>query len=235
PAARPGGVPHDAPPTRPPRPTECAPAASRRLSRRSRPRARSVAPVPLFQPRVAEDVVAVRLPEAGAVLVSQPQAAHPLRALPEVKMGYEQPRGAAVFRLERLAAVGVRDPGFAVGDVLERQVRRVVAVRVREQVLRVVVDVIQEGVDRDTLPDRVELRPLRDAVDVDRDLLARESLEFVPGPTDGLRAALDRERPLLERGAGRWPGGEHREVVDGGLSGRYPVGGAFAPAAVEAT
>jgi hypothetical protein len=139
-----------------------------------------------------------------------------------------------MLRLERLAVVVVRDPRLAVGDVLERQVRRVAAVRVREEVLRVVVDVAQEGVDRDTLPDRVELRPLRDAVDVDRDVLARERPELVPRPADRLRAALDREHPLFKGGVGGRPGREHGEVVDQVLSRRDPVGGAFAAAPVKA-
>src|SRR4029453_9420595 len=90
------------------------PEASRRPSPPPQRRARSVAPVPLFQPRVAEEVVAVRLPESGVVLVAEPQAANPFRALPEVQVRHQQARGPAMLRLERLAVVVVRDPRLAV-------------------------------------------------------------------------------------------------------------------------
>src|SRR3989442_10943694 len=107
---------------------------SRRPRRPPRRRSRSVAPVPLFPPWIAEQVVAVRLPEPRLVLVSQAEASYPLRALPEVEVRHEQPRGAAVLGLERLPVVGERHPGLAVGDVLERQVRRVAAVAEGEEV-----------------------------------------------------------------------------------------------------
>src|SRR5437868_12905467 len=142
----------------------------------------SVAPVPLFQPRVAENVIAVGLPETRLVLVLQPEAAHPLRALPEVEVRHQQPRRPAVLRLERLAVVVVGDPCLAIRDVLERQVRRVTPVAEREQVAGIMVDESEERVERDALPDGVELRPLGDAMDVGRDLLARQGLELVPRP-----------------------------------------------------
>src|SRR5918993_3993768 len=74
--------------------------------------ATSVSPVALLAPGVAVIVVAQRLPETGLVLVYQPQAPHPLGALPEVEVGDEQAGRAAVLRRERLALVGVGDPGL---------------------------------------------------------------------------------------------------------------------------
>src|SRR5262249_56923914 len=56
----------------------------------------SVTGVPLLFPRVAVVVVAVALPEAGAVFLQQLNPAHPLGALPEVEMRDEQPCGSAV-------------------------------------------------------------------------------------------------------------------------------------------
>src|SRR5439155_16957361 len=158
-------------------------------------RARSVAPIPLFLPWVAEQVVAVRLPEPRLVLVPESEAAYPLRALPEVQVRNEQPRWASVFGLERLSVVAERDPGLAVGDVLEREVRRVAAVAEGEEIRRVVLDAVEEGVDGDSLPDRVELRQFRHAVDVSGRRLARQFAELVPAPGDGLGPALHRERP----------------------------------------
>ena len=136
-------------------------------------------------------VVAVLLPEAGLVLVAQLEPAHPLGALPEVEVRHEQPRRAAVLGLERLAVVGEGDPRLAAGQVLERQVRRVAAVAEREHVLGVVLDRLEQRVDRDAFPDRVELRPLRDAVDVARDLLARQGLNSSQVQRTGSRAASD--------------------------------------------
>ena len=44
--------------------------------------------VPLFLPRVTVDVITVHLPEAGPLVSHQLDAAHPLRALPEVQVRY---------------------------------------------------------------------------------------------------------------------------------------------------
>src|SRR2546421_12786103 len=58
----------------------------------TRARCQSVARVSLFFPRVPVVVVAVALPESGCVVLSQLDAAHPLRALPEVVAGGADPR-----------------------------------------------------------------------------------------------------------------------------------------------
>src|ERR671917_1906304 len=87
--------------------------------------ATSVSPVALLAPGIAVIVVAQRLPETGLVLVYQPQAPHPLGALPEVQVGDEQACGATVLWGERLAVVGVGDPGFAARDLFEGKVRGV--------------------------------------------------------------------------------------------------------------
>jgi hypothetical protein len=106
-----------------------------------------------------------------------------------------------VLRLERLAVVAERDPGLAADEILERDVRRVAAVGEGERVLGAGLDPVEQGVERDTLPARVELRPLRYAVDVDRDLLARQRAELLPRPADRLvDLADDREVPELEGG-----------------------------------
>ena len=57
----------------------------------------SVTLVPLLEPGVTPVVVAVDLPEARLVMVQQPQAGHPLGALPEVQVRHEQPGRAAVL------------------------------------------------------------------------------------------------------------------------------------------
>ena len=82
-------------------------------------------------------------------------------------------------------------------------------------------------------PDGVELRPLRDAVDVLRDLLARERAELVPRPADRLALRPDRERPLGERRVRRRACGEHGEVVGQVLAGRHAVGRPFVSPSAE--
>jgi hypothetical protein len=67
--------------------------------------ANSVAGVTLFFPRVSVVVVAVPFPEARLVVLAQLYTAYPLGAFPEIQMGHEQSRWAAVLRLERLALV----------------------------------------------------------------------------------------------------------------------------------
>src|SRR5262245_48615689 len=108
-----------APANRVPRARGSAPEASHRRSRRRWPTASLVAPVPLLQPRIAAQVVAVRLPEAGLVLVPERQSAHPLGALPEVEVRDEETGRAAVLGVEGLAVVAEGDPGLAARDVLQ--------------------------------------------------------------------------------------------------------------------
>src|SRR4051794_35013580 len=87
--------------------------------------ARSVTLVPLLEPRVAEVVVAVALPEPLLVVLHERQPGDPLRALPEVEPRDEQPHRAAVFARERTSFVRPHDPRLPVPDLLQRQVRRV--------------------------------------------------------------------------------------------------------------
>ena len=137
----------------------------------SAPRSTTSAARQVSRPSIAAPAMGLRscgsrsLPEAGLVLVPQREAAHPLRALPEVQVRDEQPRRAAVLGLQRLAVVVERHPRLAAGDVLHRQVGGVAAVAEREHV-------VGSSPPRRAAcrprrpPDGVELRPLRDAVDV---------------------------------------------------------------------
>src|SRR6476659_6271623 len=155
---------------------------SRGSTQRRERAATSVARVPLFFPRVTVVLVAVALPEARLVLGPQLDAADPLRALPEVEVRNEQPRGPAVLGVERFTPKLVRDPGFPLTEVLEREVRRVAAVTEREHVFGARVDPVEQCVERDAGPTRVQLRPLRDAMDVDGHRLGRQRAELVPAP-----------------------------------------------------
>src|SRR4051812_27561659 len=129
----------------------------------------SVALITLLKPRVSAVVVAERLPEARFVLIAEDQPPRPLRALPEVQMRDEQAGRAAVLGLEVLAVVAVGDPRLAAGDVLDGQVGGVAAVADGGDVAAPELDAVEQGVDGDARPLRVELAPRRHAVDVDGD------------------------------------------------------------------
>src|SRR5262249_61442356 len=99
------------------------------------------------------------LPDALAIVSQQPQPANPRRALPEVEVRVEQAGGTAVLGIERLPVVPVRDPRLAAGEVLHGNIRRVAAVRERQRVRAVVVDLFEQRVDGHALPVRVGLPP----------------------------------------------------------------------------
>jgi hypothetical protein len=189
----------------------------------------------LSRPGIAV-VVAVGLPEAGLVIERQREAAHPLRALPEVQMRDQEPRRAAVLGVQRLAIVLVDDPGLALGDVLERKVGRVAAVAPSRDVLGRRIDVFEQRVHRDAPPAGVQLRPLRHAVDVDGRRLLGQGEKLVPRPgSSAVHRAVDREGPLFKRRVRRRACRQDREVARQVLAGRDAGGIAdLAPAPGEA-
>src|SRR5215207_8239121 len=107
---------------------------------------RSVAPEPLLAPGVAVVVVAEALPEARLVGVQQLDPADPLGALPQIQVGDQPPRRAAVLGLQVLAVVAECDPGLVVGQVLQGQVGAVAAIGLGEREAGARVHVGQQGV-----------------------------------------------------------------------------------------
>src|SRR5918997_1834783 len=93
-----------------------------------------VSPVALLAPGVAVVVVAQGLPEAGDVVGGELQPPHPLRALPEVQVRHQKPRGATVLWGQWLLVVCVGHPGLSPREVLKGQVGSVVAVAERREV-----------------------------------------------------------------------------------------------------
>ena len=75
-----------------------------------------------------------------------------------------------------------RDPGLAVAQILQWQVCRVAAVAPHQGVVRGGLDSVQHYVELDAAPYGVELAPAGHAVNVDRDLLDRQSGQLAPGP-----------------------------------------------------
>src|SRR4030095_1290573 len=186
---------------------------ARGLANRSR-----IARVPLLPPWIATIVVAIHFPEPRLVMRGELDTAHPFRALPEVEMRNEKPRGTAMLRGERPPIVPERDPRLAARHVVQRQIRRVPAIRVRDNEWRGLHATLRRFSDqrgeRDPFAHRVELRPLRDAVDIARDGLAWQRLELVPRPLRG--SAVDspqREVPFGQRRARCRSGREYRELA----------------------
>src|SRR3712207_5069053 len=153
----------------------------------------SVPPVALLAPGVGVVVVAQGLPEAWLVLVHEPEAAHPLGALPEVQVGDQQAGRAAVLGFQGLAIVLVGNPGPAARHVIEGEVRGVAAVAEREDVARGRLDAFEQGIYRDAPPGGAELRPLGYAVDGGRDGLGGQRQELLPRPPP----RPDRKSPRL--------------------------------------
>src|SRR5262245_47596696 len=180
-----------------------------------------VSPVALLAPGVSVVVVAQRLPETGDVVGREPETPDPLGALPEVQVWHQQAGRTAVYRLQGLPLVGVCHPRLASRHVLERQVRRVVAVAEGCDVLGRRLHPLQQRIHRDALPPGAQLRPLGDAVDVPGDLLRGQPLELLPRPPLGLvNLPDDGEVPRLQGRAWRGAGREDREAVIQVLAGR---------------
>jgi hypothetical protein len=92
-----------------------------------------------------------------------------------------------VLLRERLAFVLGDDPGLAVRDVLDREVGRVAAVRMRHHVLAEGLDFLKQRVHRHPGKARAELRPLGDAVDVAGNRLLWKRAELLRAPSLLLR------------------------------------------------
>src|SRR5215207_7935740 len=179
--------------------------------------ASGIAPVPLLTPWIAAIVIAQLLPEARCILVVELDAAHPLRALPEVEVWHEQACRPPVLRRQRLAVVTERDPCLSAGDVGKGKVGGVAAVAERDDE-RSASDArrrrgAKQRVDADAFPLRVELRPLRHTVDVHGGRFVREREKLLPRPPHfaPIRAA-NREVPRREIDARCRTSGQHGEV-----------------------
>src|SRR3954468_7713851 len=190
----------------------------RTVARRHAPvgAAPSVTLVALFEPRVAEVVVTVALPETLLVVLQQREPGDPLGALPEVQVRDEQPHRPAVLAGQRAPLVRPDDPRLPAADVLQRQGRGVPG-RGRgehEPRLRRGRRRIEQHVHGDPAEAGVELRPRRDAVDVALVLRLRQRVKV--GPAPGVLVvdeAVDGHRPAVGIESRGHLGGQDREVL----------------------
>src|SRR5262245_63824984 len=70
--------------------------------------------------------------------------------------------------MERLAAIAERQPGTTAGDVGDREVGGIAAITESEHVCRFSSRLLEQRVDRHSIPLGVQLGPPGDAVDKDR-------------------------------------------------------------------
>ena len=78
-------------------------------------------------------MIAQRFPEASFIFLHQANAAHPLRALPEIQMWHDHPRGSTMFRCEWSIIVLERNERLTIDDVRERHVGRAAFVFLEER------------------------------------------------------------------------------------------------------
>src|SRR5215470_13590779 len=90
-----------------------------------------VARVSLFLPWISINVIAEAFPETRLLLTHELKTSHPLCTLPEIQMRDKEPCWAAVLGSEILAVEAKGDPGLLVSEIVEGQVRGVVAVGTR--------------------------------------------------------------------------------------------------------
>src|SRR5213080_5289966 len=173
-------------------------------------------------------MVAELLPESGFVALQQLKSSDPLRTLPEIEVGYEEARWSAVLRRQRRPVVPERHPRLAAAHVGDRQVRRVAAVAERDDELSLAEPAllrgVQQRVDGNAFPLRVELGPLGYAVDVDGRRLVGEPFKLLPRPSDGPATRIaEREVPRCQRCVWSWTRGEDGKVPRLVLTRREPI------------
>src|SRR5262249_4426591 len=123
----------------------------------------------------------------------------PISALPQVEMGNEKPRRAAVFGLKIGTVVFERNPGLLVHNIFEGQVRGVVAIRAEHRVRQVCLYVCKQNIERNTFPGCAEFRPSRYTVQIDRDIFGGQLTKRLPIPSlQNVAAVIDGKFPAIK-------------------------------------
>ena len=146
-------------------------------------------------------VIAEQLPEAMFILFHEPQSPRPFGALPKVEMWNEKSGWTAVRGWNRRSVVASRDHALAADKVGDWDICRVASVAVRHDVKRWrLLDGRgrEQVVERHALPDRVELRPFCDAMNVRLDCGLGERVEFSPCPLAELQSVEVKPKSPLE-------------------------------------
>src|SRR5262249_45715584 len=171
----------------------------RRAVRRPLQSATSLVRVPLFLPWITIDVITEVLPKTRSVVRHQRHALHPFGALPQIKMGNEEPRRAAVFGRKIGAIKFEREPGLLVHNIFQREVRRVIAIRTEHCVGEILFYVSQQGVEQNTFPRSAEFRPSCYTVNVNSDMFGGQLAKRLPIPAlHDVAAVVNRKFPAIK-------------------------------------
>src|SRR5205814_10194109 len=80
--------------------------------------------------------------------------------------------------------------------------------------VRVIIHLLQQGLDGDAFPVGIELGPFGDTADVDSWRLMRKGQQFLPGPPLWLfHVPYNREIPPFQVSVRGWAGRKHRETA----------------------
>ena len=78
--------------------------------------------------------------------------------------------------------IGVDDPGLPSRRLVQRQIGGIASIGKGDDKAGAGFDLRKQGIEGDTFPVRVQLRPLGHAVDIFSDRLTRHSMELLPAP-----------------------------------------------------
>ena len=130
-------------------------------------------------------------------------------------MRHHDAHGTTVDRLDVLTLERIRDDRLVGGDVGDRQVGRVAVLGVLDHVRRTRLDTrpVEQVAHSHAGPRRVELAPLRHAVDVERERDGLHLTQFVEADRERpIDETGDRQVPLAGRVGGHIAHVEHREA-----------------------
>ena len=113
-------------------------------------------------------MITADLPKAPPILVSELDRTHPFRTLPCVQFRYNEAQRPSVVGREIATIVAMRQDDIIVDESLKRQIGRIAAVAMDDDVAdrRRKLDHRHQIADRDTLPYVIEPRPGRDAMEI---------------------------------------------------------------------
>src|SRR5712692_9955549 len=168
-------------------------------------------------------MVAAHFPESAPVVRAELERAHPLGALPAVELRHHQPQRIAMVRLKLLAVMPVREHRVLGEKLVERQVARIVAVALDEDVAHPGLELheLHQVADLDALPLVVEPRPRRDAMEVGGLARFRQRTNLLVRQAQRLLDQTNHAKvPLLRIKTRSRPETQHRKTGNQILTGR---------------
>src|SRR5215475_12368358 len=115
-------------------------------------------------------------------------------------MGDKKSCRATVFGGKIFVIKAERDPRLLVQEILQRQIRGVATVGMRESIGSIGFYVCKHRIEGNAFPECAEFRPSRNAVQINRDGLGGQVAKRLPIPSpQNVSAVVDRKFPFVER------------------------------------